>query len=120
MTTFLRRYQNDTVNKQLDVALNSWDLDEQLIASEIWLNENEVPSIDGGFLALDIGFNRRSVAIAGYTIKPSLMKMLSERNIYLWLSDYRNEETAQQGDAPDPGSDADLASRRRLPGAGDL
>ena len=91
MPTNFTNYINDEFNREIKIkrAEHTWDFDEQIEAIERWLKKNKDYDFSEGVWVIDVGFEARStVAVSGYTISVNIMKMLSEKNITLWLSDY--------------------------------
>jgi hypothetical protein len=88
MTTYLRKHGASKAN-QIAIDAESWDLDAQLERLHAWMHEHPDFNAEGSEWVVDVGFEpRKGVAVAGYTVSVELMRILSQKNVTLWLSDY--------------------------------
>ncbi|WP_373092337.1 hypothetical protein [Zhongshania sp.] len=89
MSIVLRALTEDRPKPSIELAGESWDLDEQLEILLSWLKEYPDYNFGEHNWVADIGFEKRNgTDVAGYTVCVELMKLLSGKDITLWLSEY--------------------------------
>jgi hypothetical protein len=84
----------ETAGKPPNIAWlceTSWELPVQISCLEAWL-ESEGRKIPQGDYVADIGFTaRRNEGSGGAALSPNAMKIMGERGIELFLSEYPQE-----------------------------
>jgi hypothetical protein len=83
-------YRDDTSEQDQIACLcdGNWDLASQVAALSLWLEENGKTLLPGSYIA-DIGFCwRREASGGGAVLSPKAMKIMSDIEMHVFLSEY--------------------------------
>ncbi len=88
-------YKEETIEKVAYLCKNNWDLPSQINELEKWL-ANEAGALPADKYIADIGFDIRPAANGGgATLSSDSMKIMANKGIDLYFSEYPNQLNLQ-------------------------